>query len=105
MISHLGCRSARCREKEMSGPRNEFSNPAIVSKSAVSWRSRPRPLFLTGVGMTSPHEEAIRARAKQLWEQAGRPEGRDQEFWLQAELDLKKDAASNPDEKSKTFLE
>ena len=50
-------------------------------------------------------EEAIRARAHQLWEQAGRPEGRDPEFWLQAELDLKKDETANPDEKSKTFLE
>ena len=35
-------------------------------------------------------EEAIRARAHQPWEQAGRPEGRNDEFWLQAELDLKK---------------
>jgi hypothetical protein len=50
-------------------------------------------------------EEAIRGRAHQLWEQAGQPEGRDGEFWLQAELDLKKDATTNPDEKSETFLE
>jgi hypothetical protein len=50
-------------------------------------------------------EEAIRARAHQLWEQAGRPEGRNDEFWLQAELDLKKDGSTNPDEKSETFLE
>jgi hypothetical protein len=49
-------------------------------------------------------EEAIRAGAHQLWEQAGQPDGRDDEFWLQAELDLK-DATANPDEKSKTLLE
>lgn len=55
--------------------------------------------------MTNPHEEAIRARAHQLWEQAGRPEGRDREFWLQAELDLKKEGTTNPDEQSETFLE
>ena len=29
--------------------------------------------------------EAIRRRAHQLWEQEGRPSGRDLEFWLQAE--------------------
>jgi len=55
--------------------------------------------------MSNRNDEIIRARAHQLWEQAGQPEGRDQEFWLQAELDLKKDAATNPDEKSETFLE
>lgn len=58
-----------------------------------------------GDAMTNPHEEAIRARAHQLWEQAGRPEGRDREFWLQAELDLKKEGTTNPDEQSETFLE
>jgi hypothetical protein len=55
--------------------------------------------------MSDPINDQIRARAHQLWEQAGHPEGRDREFWLQAELDLKKEAAANPDEKSKTFLE
>ena len=33
-------------------------------------------------------KEMIRARAKELWELSGRPEGRDLEFWLQAERDL-----------------
>jgi hypothetical protein len=41
--------------------------------------------------MNSPdyitHEE-IRARAQQLWERAGRPEGRDEEHWLAAEKEL-----------------
>ena len=34
-------------------------------------------------------ERAIRARARDLWEEAGRPEGRDLEFWLQAEREIK----------------
>jgi hypothetical protein len=33
-------------------------------------------------------KEAVRARARELWEQHGRPEGRDLEFWLQAEREL-----------------
>jgi hypothetical protein len=33
-------------------------------------------------------EERIRERAKQIWEQAGKPEGRDEEFWLQAEQQI-----------------
>ncbi|MCC8942819.1 DUF2934 domain-containing protein [Bradyrhizobium sp. Arg68] len=34
-------------------------------------------------------EDDIRIRARALWEGAGRPAGRDIEFWLQAERELK----------------
>ncbi|WP_410708294.1 DUF2934 domain-containing protein [Bradyrhizobium sp. BWA-3-5] len=33
-------------------------------------------------------KDAIRTRARELWEQNGRPEGRDLEFWLQAETEI-----------------
>lgn len=33
----------------------------------------------------------VRARAYELWEQAGRPEGRDLEFWLGAERQIEDD--------------
>jgi hypothetical protein len=33
--------------------------------------------------------EVIRARAKELWEINGRPTGRDLEFWLRAERELR----------------
>ncbi len=36
-------------------------------------------------------KQAIRARAHELWEQHGRPAGRDLEFWLQAERELSED--------------
>jgi hypothetical protein len=32
--------------------------------------------------------EEITARARELWEQNGRPSGRDLEFWLQAESEI-----------------
>ncbi len=38
-------------------------------------------------GRRSKHE--IRARARELWEQNGRPEGRDVEFWVQAETEVR----------------
>lgn len=34
-------------------------------------------------------DERIRARARQLWDEAGRPEGRDEQFWLQAEKEVR----------------
>lgn len=32
-------------------------------------------------GDTSDREDRIRVRAHQLWQEAGEPEGRDEEFW------------------------
>jgi hypothetical protein len=32
--------------------------------------------------------QAIRERAHKLWEQAGKPEGKESEFWLEAERQL-----------------
>jgi DUF2934 family protein len=33
-------------------------------------------------------DEAVAARAYELWEQAGKPEGRDEDFWHLAEQQL-----------------
>ena len=37
-----------------------------------------------------PDEEDVRTRAYDLWRQAGRPEDRDEEFWLLAEQELRR---------------
>jgi hypothetical protein len=34
-------------------------------------------------------DEEVKARARELWEQNGCPAGRDLEFWLQAESEIK----------------
>jgi hypothetical protein len=39
--------------------------------------------------------EEITARARELWEQNGRPSGRDLEFWLQAEGEITGAVESN----------
>jgi hypothetical protein len=38
--------------------------------------------------MPKPAEEHIRIRAHELWERAGSPEGREDEFWHRAEKEL-----------------
>jgi polyhydroxyalkanoate synthesis regulator phasin len=38
-------------------------------------------------GRRNKHE--IRSRAREIWEQNGRPSGRDEEFWLQAETEIR----------------
>ena len=39
--------------------------------------------------MANPSEEQVIHRAYELWEQAGKPDGRDQEFYHQAEQELR----------------
>ncbi|MDN5001208.1 DUF2934 domain-containing protein [Bradyrhizobium sp. GCM10027634] len=55
--------------------------------------------------MATATEERIRVRAHQLWELAGRPEGRQDEFWREAERELSADPAANSEESAKTFTE
>jgi hypothetical protein len=55
--------------------------------------------------MVKAGEDRIRERAHQLWELAGRPEGRQDEFWREAERELAKDPGEIPSESSETFIE
>jgi hypothetical protein len=46
--------------------------------------------------MTQPTEKEIKARAYEIWERDGRPEGREDEFWQQAEQELRNEDKSSP---------
>ena len=53
--------------------------------------------FLTRrTAMPEPSQKKIEARAYQLWEQAGRPEDREAEFWRLAEQELRNQDKSSP---------
>jgi Protein of unknown function (DUF2934). len=49
----------------------------------------------TFTGTTQPSHDEISRKAKELWETYGRPAGRDEEIWLEAERALQS-PASNP---------
>ena len=55
--------------------------------------------------MARPTDDLIRSRAHALWELAGKPEGRQEEFWHEAERELAADPADNAEEASDTFTE
>ncbi len=40
---------------------------------------------------TQGNNDQVSSRAQSLWEQSGRPEGRDLEFWLQAEAEISRE--------------
>ena len=46
--------------------------------------------------MAEPSKQEIDARAYQLWEQAGRPENREAEFWHLAEQELRNKDKGSP---------
>jgi hypothetical protein len=41
------------------------------------------------LALAEPNEEHTRVRAREIWEKNGRPCGRDEEFWYQAERELR----------------
>jgi hypothetical protein len=53
--------------------------------------------------MRKPTEQDIAARAYRLWEEAGMPEGKDEEFWRAAEQQLLNEDRSNPTRKPDTL--
>lgn len=61
--------------------------------------------MFTEKSMSKPTEDQIRARAHELWEAAGRPEGQQDEFWHKAEQELSNDPAANAEEGSSKFVE
>lgn len=47
--------------------------------------------------MNTAQEDAIRTRAHQIWEQEGRPDGRDRDHWTTAERELSDGQSGQPD--------
>jgi hypothetical protein len=60
-----------------------------LARKTLAEVSRSEPAAPPAPAAPPPTEQDIKVRAYQLWEQAGCPEGRDQEFYFQAEQDLR----------------
>jgi hypothetical protein len=72
----------RSTEQPAAAPRQAEANGVRQpTPPAQPQQSQPQPLPIT--------EEQIRLRAYQKWEAAGKPEGDDHRFWLEAERELR----------------
>ncbi len=58
---------------------------------------RAEVVLLRRTDMDHPTKEEIIHRAYELWEQAGKPEGRDDEFYHQAERELRDKDKPSPE--------
>ena len=78
----LTCRSRRERGKGFRGEPNQINCDWPVRRTPAPARRRSLGPAIGPAGTIFIH------RAYELWEQAGKPEGRDQEFYHQAEKEL-----------------
>jgi hypothetical protein len=67
---------------------SRLNDPTTVER-LTSWAQDLRHR-LRQILETSRTKHQVRTRAYELWEQSGRPAGRDEEFWLQAEAEIKR---------------
>jgi DUF2934 family protein len=87
-------------QRGMEGPRGLESGEASLQSLDIAAAKAPtRRLGLCSNWrdvMPEPSKKEIEARAYQLWEKAGRPEGREDEFWHLAQQELRNEDKSSP---------
>jgi len=64
----------------------------LQSRPLGQWGRAPIGVFV----MPEPTEDEIKRRAYELWEQAGSPKGRDEDFYHLAEQELRNKDKANP---------
>ena len=69
-----------------------WHGPADMPQAPRRWGRAPTRRNV----MPEPSKQEIDARAYQLWEKAGRPEGREEEFWHLAQQELRNEDKSSP---------
>src|SRR3954447_13589795 len=105
----LSAREERSAEAAERSVRHVTLSPACylgTSTAAWHWSSQGNVLMPLGAAdqvslteeraMADLTAEKIRKRAHELWEQAGKPEGRDEEFWHLAEQEIRNEDGSSP---------
>ena len=87
------------RMDRLEGNRRPFGTTQVSNAEEQGGKVRLvyHPWHLGRLMMGRPAGIEIVRRAYELWEQAGKPEGRDQEFYLQAERELQ-EAQDQPKE-------
>ncbi len=77
--------------KASNGKNGSSTKAARVKKTISSAETSKRPVAVAPAPLKGDGdlEEQIRQRAYELYEQEGRQEGRDQEYWLRAEAEVR----------------
>jgi len=65
----------------------------VPQKASPAEPKKTTTTVAAGKATRSPTHDEISTRARALWEAKGRPAGRDEEIWLEAEAQLRKGSA------------
>jgi len=85
------------RQSSLKGLSKRELAPPDELESAGQAKPQGWAVFLNGETiMAKPTDKEIAARAYKLWEQAGQPKGRDEEFWHLSQQELLNEDKSSP---------
>jgi hypothetical protein len=86
------------RENPVEGQYERLANEVVTVLGLLL--ELTEELKVRALALAKPEEDHIRIRAREIWEENGRPSGRDQEFWYQAEREFREaeDLAIHADE-------
>jgi len=76
--------------------RRNLNNNSVASAVGQQVGAAFRLFAIWSMQLTKPSEKEIAARAYRIWEEAGMPNGKDEEFWRAAEQELLNEEKSNP---------
>ena len=80
IVSHLLAKADKYRQFTQRIGDHETVRRILALTDELKQRAR---------AVADPEEAKIRNRAREIWEENGRPAGRDQEFWFQAEREFR----------------
>jgi hypothetical protein len=86
--------AARCRRLAQTISDKEFAEKLLIMAAGYEVKAsnvQSPTMVSRAPDMTSPTQKEIECRAYRRWESAGRPEGKDQEFYFEAEWQLKEE--------------
>jgi len=83
-------RALTMNEGSIGRSRRTMNDRAASEPTSTATTPETEPAVVAAISSADPaaREQAIRERAYAIWEEEGRPEGRDLEHWLQAETEI-----------------
>jgi hypothetical protein len=74
-----------------------------LSEHRATFAAEAQVDSVEGARMSGEREQAIRQRAYEIWEQEGRPDGRDHAHWTQAEAEIEGEPVDGVTDKGKVL--
>jgi hypothetical protein len=91
---HMSHPTQSQKQSAQNAPQAQFSQQTQPLQQTQA-ELQPKAKTQLEINVKTPHPEAVRELAYWLWEQAGRPEGQSERFWVAAEDKLSRRLATS----------